>query len=208
MEVNVPDRRDLQEIRLTTAAAVSEDAQLLAAERRLVRACRQGDAAAMRTLIERFQSDVYRICCRLLGDEHEAEDIAQEAFLRVFRSLHTWDQARPLRPWILSIAMNRCRTLLAKRAKRPALTALLDINPSKDAAPERTHELRQEIDQVVEELRDEYREVFLLFHTEELPYEMIGRILDKPVGTIKTWLHRARLAIVQRLQERGLGCEG
>jgi RNA polymerase sigma-70 factor (ECF subfamily) len=108
----------------------------------------------------------------------------------------------------LSIAVNRCRTFLAKRAKRPALTGLLDINPNKEPTPERTHELRQEIDHVVEELRDEYREVFLLFHAEELPYEMIGHILKKPVGTIKTWLHRARLAIVQRLQERGLGCEG
>lgn len=194
--------------RQAAALALSEDAQLLSADRWLVQACQRGDAAAMRTLVERFQRDVYRICCRLLGDQHEAEDIAQEAFLRVFRSLHTWDALRPLRPWILSIAINRCRTSLAKRAKRPALTGLLDINPSKDAQPERTRELRQEIDLVVEELRVEYREVFLLFHAEELPYEMIGHILKKPVGTIKTWLHRARLTLVHRLQQRGVRCEG
>jgi RNA polymerase sigma-70 factor (ECF subfamily) len=107
----------------------------------------------------------------------------------------------------LSIAINRCRTALAKRARRPSLSPLLDINPSRDATPERTSDLQQEIIAAVQELREEYREVFLLFHSEEMPYETIGDIMQKPVGTIKTWLHRARLAVVQRLRQRGVVCE-
>ena len=58
------------------------------------------------------------------------------------------------------------------------------------------------------ELRAEYREVFILFHTEEIPYETIGSMMHKPVGTIKTWLHRARLAVVERLRERGVVYSG
>src|SRR5262245_7468154 len=87
------------------------------AEDELVRACLVEDAAAMRELVERFQADVYGLCIRLVGDRHEAEDVAQEVFLRVFRSLHRWDASRALKPWIVGIAINRCRTFLAKRAR-------------------------------------------------------------------------------------------
>src|SRR4029079_14668651 len=84
----------------------SEDSILLRAELGLVDQCRKGDSKAMKALVERFQQDVFRLCHRLTGDRHEAEDLFQESFPRVFRSLHTWDQKRPLRPWILSIAVN------------------------------------------------------------------------------------------------------
>lgn len=184
------------------------EASPLRSERMLVQACQASDPMAMRDMVERFQTDVYRVCCRLMSDPHEAEDLAQEAFIRVFRSLHTWDQERPLKPWILSIAINRCRTALAKRARRPSLSPLLDCNPGKEVTAERSSDLQQEIDAVVDELRLEYREVFILFHTEEMPYETIGSMMQKPVGTIKTWLHRARQAVVQRLQERGVVFSG
>ncbi len=182
----------------------TEGDRLLHSERTLVKACQANDPMAMKDLVTRFQNDVYRVCCRLMADPHEAEDLAQEVFIRVFRSLHTWDQERPLKPWILSIAFNRCRTALGKRARRPHLSPLLDTNPSKEAGSERTSDIQQEINAAVEELRQEYREVFLLFHADEVPYETIGCMMQKPVGTIKTWLHRARQAVVKRLQERGV----
>src|SRR3954463_14633843 len=91
----------------------TEGARHLRNERMLVEACRANDPMALKDMVERFQIDVYRVCCRLMTDPHEAEDLAQESFIRVFRSLHTWDQERPLKPWILSIAINRCRTALA-----------------------------------------------------------------------------------------------
>jgi RNA polymerase sigma factor (sigma-70 family) len=206
MLVTLP-RKDPDSLPFPRPPRASEDANLLRAERGLVQRCRRGDAASMRTLVERFQQDVFRVCYRLLGDKHEAEDLAQECFLRVFRSLKTWDQKRPLRPWVVSIAINRCRTALAKRARRPALSPILDINPSREMPAERTSDIRQEIDAAVDGLRREYREVFVLFHTEEMPYETIGSILRKPVGTIKTWLHRARQAVVNRLRERGVVAE-
>ncbi|HMP17182.1 MAG TPA: RNA polymerase sigma factor [Gemmatales bacterium] len=181
-----------------------EENRLLHNEQVLVQACRAGDPMAMKDMVSRFQNDVYRVCCRLMADPHEAEDVAQEVFLRVFRSLHTWDQERPLKPWILSIAFNRCRTALTKRLRRPHLSSLLDSNASREAPSERTSDIQQEIHAAVEELRQEYREVFLLFHAEEVPYEEIGSMMRKPVGTIKTWLHRARQAVVKRLQERGV----
>jgi len=94
-------------------------------EATLVRRCLKGNAEAVQELVERFQTEVYGLCCRLLNHRHDAEDVAQEVFLRVFRSLKGWDPARPLKPWIMGIAVNRCRTWLAQRARRPELVDYL-----------------------------------------------------------------------------------
>jgi RNA polymerase sigma-70 factor (ECF subfamily) len=176
---------------------------LLADDAPLVRRCLGGDAVAIQELIERFQAEVFGLCCRLLGHRHDAEDVAQEVFLRVFRSLHAWDSARPLKPWIMGIAVNRCRTYMAQRTRRPDL---VDHLHETVAGPERddSTELLAEIRTALAEVREEYRTVFVLFHEQGQPYEEIARVLDRPVGTIKTWLHRARQELLQRLQQRGM----
>ena len=73
----------------------------------------------MRELIERFQAEVFGLSVRMLNHRHDAEDVSQEVFLRVFRSLRRWDPARPLRPWITGITVNRCRTWLSQRSRVP-----------------------------------------------------------------------------------------
>jgi RNA polymerase sigma factor (sigma-70 family) len=172
-------------------------------EAALVRRCLRGDADAIQALVERFQPEVYGLCCRLLSHRHDAEDVAQEVFLRIFRSLRRWDSTRPLKPWIMGITVNRCRTWLSQRSRRPELVDYLqDTAPSPvndDAA-----ELLTEIQTAVAALREEYRIVFAMFHEQGHPYEVIAQALGRPVGTIKTWLHRARLEVLERLRQRGM----
>jgi RNA polymerase sigma-70 factor (ECF subfamily) len=169
----------------------------------LVRRCLRGDAEAIRLLVGRFQGEVFGLCVRLLHHRQDAEDVTQEVFLRVFRSLGGWDRSRPLKPWIMGIAVNRCRTWLGQRTRRPELVDYLqDVvagQPADDSA-----ELLAEIREALEELRLEYRTVFVLFHEQGQPYEAIAETLDRPIGTIKTWLHRARLEILERLRSRGM----
>src|SRR5687767_9463873 len=98
----------------------------------LVRRCLRGDAQAIQALVERYQSDVFGLCVRLLHHRQDAEDVTQEVFLRVFRSLGRWDSSRPLKPWITGITVNRCRTWIGHRARRPALAEYLQ-----DTAPAR-----------------------------------------------------------------------
>ncbi len=176
---------------------------MLGDEATLVRRCLKGDAEAIRSLVSRFEPEVFGLCVRLLHHRQDAEDVTQEVFLRVFRSLGGWDRSRPLRPWIMGIAVNRCRTWLGQRARRPELVDYLqDVvagQPADDAA-----ELLAEIREALGELRAEYRTVFVLFHEQGQPYEMIAEALDRPIGTIKTWLHRARLEILERLKHRGM----
>ncbi len=73
----------------------------------LVRRCLRGDAAAVQSLIERFEPEVLGLCLRLLHHRQDAEDVCQEVFLRIFRSLRRWDSKRPLRPWVMGITVNR-----------------------------------------------------------------------------------------------------
>jgi RNA polymerase sigma-70 factor (ECF subfamily) len=146
---------------------------------------------------------VFGLCVRLLNHRHDAEDVTQEVFLRVFRSLRGWDSGRPLKPWIMGIAVNRCRTWLAQRIRRPELVDYLqDTLPG--PATDDSGELLQEIQTALGELRLEYRTAFVLFHEQGQPYEDIAHAMDRPVGTIKTWLHRARMEILERLRRRGM----
>jgi RNA polymerase sigma-70 factor (ECF subfamily) len=169
----------------------------------LVRRCLRGDAEAIRQLVSRFQSDVFGLCVRLMHHRQDAEDVTQEVFLRVFRSLDGWDPTRPLKPWVMGIAVNRCRTCLAQRTRRPEavdyLHETLSGQPADDSA-----ELLGEIQSALADLRLEYRTVFVMFHEQGHAYEVIAQTLGRPVGTIKTWLHRARLEILDRLRQRGM----
>ena len=177
-------------------AAVSEDAAL-------VRRCLQNDANAISALVDRFKSDVFGLCMRLLDNRHDAEDVSQEIFLRVFRSLRRWDGERPLRPWIMGIAVNRCRTHLSQRAKRPELADYLQDTVETRIADD-SAEMVREIAAAVMELRLDYRTAFVMYHEQGQPYEEIAQAMDRPVGTIKTWLHRARMEVLTRLRERGM----
>ena len=169
----------------------------------LVRRCLRGETEAIRALVERFQAEVFGLCVRVLQHRQDAEDVVQEVFLRIFRSLRRWDKRRPLRPWIMGITVNRCRTWLSQRARRPEL-----VNYLQDTAPSRAEddstELVAEIQAALAGLRPDYRAVFVMFHELGQPYEDIAAALDRPVGTIKTWLHRARGELLQRLSHRGM----
>lgn len=175
-----------------------------AADAELVRRCLRGEPAAMRELVDRFQPDVFGLCTRLLRHTHDAEDVAQEVFLRVFRSLGRWDDSRPLRPWVIGITVNRCRTWISRRPRRPELVDFLAETAAAGPTDEGGNELATEIRAAVDELRADYREVFVLFHDEGQPYDQIAEAIGRPVGTVKTWLHRARAEILARLRRRGL----
>jgi RNA polymerase sigma factor (sigma-70 family) len=172
----------------------------------LVRRSLRGDAAAMQALVERFQSDVFGLCVRVLHHRQDAEDVTQEVFLRVFRSLRRWDPARPLKPWIMTIAVNRCRTWLAQRAKRPELVDYLQETAAGPKADD-ANELAQEIRSALTQLRSDYQIVFVMFHEQGMPLDEIARSIGKPVGTVKTWLYRARLEMLERLRRRGMVSE-
>ncbi len=170
----------------------------------LVQRCLDGDEGGLRALVQRFQGLVFAVCLRMLRQREDAEDVTQEVFLRVFRSLNRWDPTRPLKPWIVQIAVNRCRTHLAGRARRPvqAAPALLDSLAAPTGWAVRL--VAEEVQHALQSLRPEHRRCFELFYRDQLSCEEIARRLNCPVGTVKTRLHRARRELAEALRRRGM----
>lgn len=170
----------------------------------LVNRCLDGDQPSFHRLIDQFRGQVYGLCYRMLGQREDAEDATQETFVRVVRNLHRWDQERAFEPWLLTIAGNRCRTRLAKRMRRPS-SITLDYPIPDDSLDQRKGKLlREELHHALAVVRAEYREAFLLFHEEEMGYADIAQRMEIPLGTVKTWVHRARRELIMRLRQRGV----
>ena len=171
--------------------------------RTLIGQCLVGDQSAMLALVERFQGQVFGLCYRMLGQRQDAEDAAQETFVRVLKNLHRWDPEREFVPWLLAIAGNRCRTAISVRRRRPVAESAVELIA--DDAPDQrpAQHLAEELHLALAELRPEYRQAFLLFHDHELSYGEIAESMDVPLGTIKTWVHRARRELIELLRQRG-----
>lgn len=189
----------------TSEAEKLAAAEALACDRQLAARCLAGEQPAMRELVDRHQLRVLRLCQRMMGSRHDAEDVVQETFVRALKSLSRWDQTRRFEPWLLAIAANRCRTALGKRkatACEPHLLA--DSLPAKrDPRPSMEH-LDEEVNLALEGVRDDHRQAFELFHRGELAYAEIAEVLSVPVGTVKTWVHRARREVAATLIRRGV----
>ena len=169
----------------------------------LVGRCLEGQQNAFFELIQRFKGPVFGLCYRMLGQREEAEDATQETFVRVVRNLHRWDPERAFEPWLLTIAGNRCRTRLAKRKRRPT-TQTLDY-PIQDSSHlvAAADQLAEEVNVALVKVREQYKQAFLLFYKKQLCYAEIAEQLEAPLGTVKTWVHRARRELIEQLKTRG-----
>jgi RNA polymerase sigma-70 factor (ECF subfamily) len=174
-----------------------------ARDRALIVALQAGDAAAPPTLLSHYRDLVFALCYRMLGHRQDAEDVLQETFVRALRGIGGFDAARPLRPWLLGIAANRCRTALVRRRRRPVPLPGDELPLEAAPVPAIDPDLPAALAEAVARLRPEYQQVFTLFHSQGLPYDEIARRIGRPVGTVKTWLHRARLALAEELARRG-----
>jgi RNA polymerase sigma-70 factor (ECF subfamily) len=163
---------------------------------------RQNDDSAFAELVRRHQSLVFRVCLRILGHRQDAEDATQETFTRMAKYLDRWDSRRPLEPWLVTIAGNRSRTFLARRRVHQPLSAASE--PASDGTGQQiaADSLREEVSLALENLPVNQRRAFQLFHEEGLNYTHIAAVMDCPVGTVKTWVHRARLKLIDHLRER------
>jgi RNA polymerase sigma-70 factor, ECF subfamily len=182
----------------------------------LARAAARGDRPSFAKLVDQQKRSVFGLSLRLLRDPEEARDAAQETFVRAWSAMATYDPAQPFGPWLLRIARNHCFDLLRRRTP-VARQVALDADPEEGAAPvelasegpaadtllERAQS-RVALEAAVAELPANYREVIQLFHVEQLSYKEIATTLDVPIGTVMTWLHRARGRLRASLAGRGL----
>lgn len=172
----------------------------------------RGDRTAFTRLVEENKRSVYGLCLRLLSDPEEARDAAQEAFTRAYASLESYDLEQAFAPWVLRIARNHCLDLLRRRIPvraRVELDAEDEDGPPReltDTTSERADDAiqkaqtRQALERAVAALPPNYREVVHLFHVEQLSYKEIATTMGIPLGTVMTWLHRARAQLRNLLE--------
>lgn len=164
--------------------------------------CLAGEPGAFREFVQHFERQVFALCLRMLGHRHDAEDTAQESLIRAVRYLGNWNPEQPLTPWVMKIAANRCRTALARRAKLPILTEGTGSEVSRRTAS--VLGLGEELGLALATLAPNQRACFEMFYLQELSVAEVARAMSVPEGTIKTWLHRSRKQLAERLKERGV----
>lgn len=176
-----------------------------------IKAIQKGDQNAYAEIVELYKEKVYRICYRMLGNRHEAEDAAQEAFIRAYVNIDTYNPAMKFSSWLYRIATNLSIDKLRK--KKPDVYLDEEVSgaegltmysqlPATDASPEdtvETLELQETVQKAIQKLPEKYRSVIVLKYIEDLSLQEISEILDLPIGTVKTRIHRGREALRKHL---------
>ena len=174
-------------------------------DRTLMIRCRRGDRDAFGDLIDRYQRAVFNVAYRLLGNRQDAEDAAQEAFVRAFRALGTFDIARPPAPWLKKIVVNVCLSWLD--GAPPAADELDDETEAAPPAKSRPEEVAQakglerQLRAEIMRLPPRYRAVIELRHFQGLRYDEIAQALQRPLSDVKSDLFRARRMLAERLKD-------
>jgi RNA polymerase sigma-70 factor, ECF subfamily len=178
-------------------------------EESLVERCRKGEDEAWRELVDRFSPKVYSVAYHFTLKREDAEELAQEIFLKIFENLHRYEGSFPLVAWVISLSRNLCidRYRRLKREKTfrfvsdDAVAPLLrsSDDPAETALKkERTKLLFAALAEIPEDLA----EILVLRDLDGLAYEEIGRALELPDGTVKSRLFRARTEVAKKIRER------
>lgn len=172
----------------------------------------KGDQSAYGEIVEIYKDKVFQLCYRILGNRHEAEDMAQEAFIRAYINISSFNIDLKFSTWLYRIATNLCIDRIRK--KKPdyyldaevsgtdGLTMYSQI-ASDSILPEdeiESLELQETIQREITKLPEKYRSVIVLKYIEELSLNEISEILDIPLGTVKTRIHRGREALRHQLR--------
>ena len=179
-------------------------------EGELIRKCRAGQSRFFEPLVRAYEAEAVRIAGALLGDIEAARDAAQEAFVKAYRSLATFDESRRFRPWFLQIVRNQCRDAVRHRRviRRVEVPEhLLDRAMERVGAEDEAHRRREAHDVLWKGLvaiEAIHREVLVMKELEGLGYAEIARALDIPEGTVASRLYHARRALREALEARGV----
>jgi len=171
----------------------------------LVQKCLHGDNSAFDALVRRYQKQVFGLCCRMLGDDAEAADAAQESFIKAYNAMSSINKDRSFLSWMFRIANNCCIDFLRKRSRRKVVS-FEDIEGNisdSGSTPERIS-MKKETARILQaalmHLPEKFRAPLVMFHFSEMKIKEISEILRKPEGTIKSDLHQAREMLRRRLE--------
>lgn len=181
-------------------------------DHRLINQARDGDQKAFESLLNKYRNLVYHVMIKMVGNSQEAEDLTQEAFIKAFNALSSFNEEFAFSTWLMKIATNNCIDFLRKKKLR-----VFSINepiqykdeelqyeiPDHELTPDRkmlAEEKSKYINSAIQSLPPRYRHVILLRHKEEKSYEEISEILNLPLGTVKARIFRAREMLNKKMK--------
>ena len=178
-------------------------------DEQLIAAFQQGDENAFVQLVDRYKDRLINFVYRFLNDMTDAEDLVQETFLKVYKKKHSYREIAKFSTWIYTIAGNLARSELRKRKRRKTYTMsalsfedqeFTPVDPGKDTEGIVFNSYAgEEIMRAIEQLPEPFKTITILRDIQELSYEDISRILDIPMGTVKSRVNRARLKLQETL---------
>lgn len=166
-----------------------------------------GNLNAFEVLVKRYQKQVYSLAYRLTNSREDAEEMAQEVFLRVFQMLERYDQERQFFAWMYKIALNTCYTFLRKNnsAEETSLENVIEFStlvPSGEDGVEAYLEKKEEselVQKALSELPEKYRVPLVLHYLRDLSYREIAKYMEVPVTTVETRIYRGKMLLAKRL---------
>jgi RNA polymerase sigma-70 factor (ECF subfamily) len=166
----------------------------------IARRCLAGEREAFAELVARHQRTVYGVALRMLGDRDQADDAAQEAFVRVYSRLRTFKGESSMRTWLVRITTRLCIDLLRARRRHPEV--LLGEAEDRPAHSDPQGEItdRHALARAIADLPPHYKAAIILRHLQHLSYSEMARALGVPLATVKTHLRRARLMLRESLE--------
>jgi RNA polymerase sigma-70 factor (ECF subfamily) len=169
----------------------------------LVRRYLSGERAAFATLVERHERRVYNLALRMTGREEDARDATQDAFLTVLRKLSSFRGEAAFTTWLHRVTVNACYDLLRKRQRAPLLDRDEDDLPPLEPPPAPDHadtsSLSLDVQRALMQVPQDFRVVMILHDVQDLRQEEVAAILGVPVGTVKSRLHRGRVALARAM---------
>ncbi len=176
-------------------------------EETIIRKCLDGNADSYAILVDRYKSMVYNAAYRMVGDEDTAKDLAQESFISAYNGLGQFRFGAKFSSWLYSIVLNKCRDHLRLSKETVSTDEIAGVMPDSGTSPERAAAAGQSKDilqQALEALPEDYREVLVLKHIEELDYREISAITGTAITALKVRAHRGREMLRKILEGAGV----
>ena len=179
-------------------------------DERIVERVRKGETRLFAELVSRYQDAVYGMAVRFVRSPGEAEDVAQEAFLRAFRGLAGFKGEARFSTWLYRITWNLCADWLRRHRRSGAERSIEDAAELADGRMDLeggllAAEEKRKVREALDSLDEKYRSVIVLLYYQKLSYEEIAAVLEVPLKTVETRLYRARRLLKRSLEREGVG---
>lgn len=184
----------------------------MADEKNMILRVLDGDQDAFERLVKTYETQVYNLCLRMVGNQEDAKDLAQEAFLKAWRGLQFYKFESAFSTWLYRLTSNVCIDFLRRQKRRPVVSLTMQEDEEQaveleipDSAPQPEEQIlyreqKTAIAAAMNQLEEEFRLVLTLRVIEDLPYEEIAEIMNLKIGTVKSRLARARMKLKSLLE--------